>query len=106
LAGKVAKGTERTNLIYDINPVTGAIGASHVIVGGFSGDDIACAIATHCTVVGIMSLKSAIDTLTLGVPSPPHLFGSVSLSGVACADPTNTCVGVGQSGASAALEKV
>lgn len=106
LAGRVSKGTERTNLIYDINPVTGAIDASHVIAGGFSGNDIACANATRCIVVGEMSLKSAIDTVTLGVPSAPHLLGSVSLSGVACADPTNTCIGVGQNGASAALEKV
>ncbi len=106
LAGKVAKGTERTDLIYEINPVTGAVGTRHVIAGTFSGNGIACATATHCTVVGNMGVKPAIDTLTLGVPSAPRLFGSVSLSDVACAETTNTCIGVGQSTTSAALEKV
>ena len=106
LAGKATKGTERTNLIYDINPVTGAIGSRHVIAGGFSGTGIACPTATHCIVVGNVGLKSAVDTLTMGVPSAVHLLGSASLSGVACADPTNVCIGVGQNGPSAALERV
>jgi hypothetical protein len=106
LAGKVAKGTERTDLVYDINPVTGAIGARHVIAGGFSGTGIACPTSTHCIVVGDVGIKPAVDTLTLGAPNAPRLLGSVSLSGVACASPTNVCIGVGQNGSFAALEKV
>jgi hypothetical protein len=101
LAGRSSK----TNLIYEINTLTGAIMAGHSIGGGFSGDGIACATANQCIITGFSSLKPSIVIATKGIPGAPRHVGGSGVSGVGCTD-TNSCFAVGQAGALGLVERV
>jgi hypothetical protein len=104
LAGK--RTAQKTNLVYAVNPATGAIGSSATIGGGFSGDGIACPSATQCIVTGFVGPnRPAIATLTRGRPGVPRAVGGTGLSGIGCTDAA-VCFGVGQEHASGLVERV
>jgi hypothetical protein len=104
LGGKVAT-TSRTNVLYQISPLTGAVQATHTIGGGFSGDGIACPKATECHISGFSGTRPEVVTVTNGVPGGPRHVGGTSINGLGCTS-TFQCFGVGILGAVGFVQKV
>ncbi len=93
------------DLLYELNPATGTIGARHTIGGSFSGNGMACPTANVCIVDGFSSGHPAVVVVTRGIPGAPRRVGGVGLSGIGCTS-NGTCFGVGQQGTSGLVEKV
>jgi hypothetical protein len=104
LAGRT--NVQRTDLLYPINPSTGAIGSARTIGAGFSGDGIACPNANQCVVVGFNGArKPAVVIATRGAPGAPRAVAGTGLSGIGCTD-AGACFGVGQDSAVGLVERV
>lgn len=95
LLGKRTTGTARTDLLYALDPATGAVTAKHTIAGTFSADGIACGAATQCIVTGFSGTSAAMVIVTNGVPGTSRHIAGSSVSAVACTS-SNACFSSGQ----------
>jgi hypothetical protein len=105
IAGSRSGNSSKTNLLYELSPLTGAVIAKHSIGGGFSADGIACPTATECIITGFAATKPSIVITANGVPGAPRKVGGSSVSGLACTA-SALCFAVGETGATALVEKV
>lgn len=105
LAGRTTSSQSKTDLLYEINPSTGAVGSARTIGGGFSGDDIACATANLCIVSGFAGGKPSIVNVTRGVPAAPRHVGGTAANAIACTD-AGACFVVGIDGTEGLVERV
>lgn len=99
----------RTDLLYPVNPKTGAIGKVITVGGDFTGDGIACASAKVCIAVGLtgtgQSAQPASVEITKAKAAAPVHYSGGAFSAVACT-PAGDCFGVGSGPSGAYADRV
>lgn len=105
ILGVRSKGEARTNLLYKLDPTTGAVTSKHVLGATFSADGIACGTATQCIVTGFEGSSPSMIVVSNGVPGVARHLAGTSVSDIACTD-ANACFAVGQNAQGGLVERV